>query len=159
MLCASRRANCYFATSRVLYRFEKILRFDFLRTIDDFKNERKRIFVISRRLCSRKLPNALKNAFLKGGESRGRARVRLMRRTSIIMRDWRVRIWRTYRAALDREGCDGESASGGGSGMQDTVKLPAESPIPVGVAGWNGLCPLRALGPPASRVFVLSPCL
>jgi len=31
--------------------------------------------------------------------------------------------------------------------MQDTVKLPAESPIPGGVGGRrNGLCPLGALG-------------
>lgn len=52
-----------------------------------------------------------------------------------------------------------EGRGGGGSGMQDTVKLPAESPIPVWVDGWNGLCPLRALGPPSNRVFVLSPCL
>lgn len=35
----------------------------------------------------------------------------------------------------------------GGSEMQDTVKLPTESPIPGGVGGRrNGLCPLRALG-------------
>lgn len=48
----------------------------------------------------------------------------------------------------------------GSSGMQDTVKLPAESPIPRGVGGRrNGLCPLRALGPLSRRVFVLSPCL
>lgn len=58
-----------------------------------------------------------------------------------------------------REGSGRGEGRGGGSGMQDTVKLPAESPIPVWVDGWNGLCPLRALGPPSNRVFVLSPCL
>lgn len=31
--------------------------------------------------------------------------------------------------------------------MQDTVKLPAESPMPGGMGGRrNGLCPLRAVG-------------
>lgn len=40
-----------------------------------------------------------------------------------------------------------EGGGEGSSGMQDTVKLPAESPIPRGVGGRrNGLCPLRALG-------------
>lgn len=65
--------------------------------------------------------------------------------------------WRLWTESGPRGVAEGRG--GGGSGMQDTVKLPAESPIPVWVDGWNGLCPLRALGPPSNRVFVLSPCL
>jgi len=47
--------------------------------------------------------------------------------------------WRS--ATVEERGAEGSSE------MQDTVKLPAESPIPRGVGGRrNGLCPLRALG-------------
>lgn len=82
--------------------------------------------------------------------------------TPIIMQEWRVRIWRTYRGGFGPRVDLGEWQRGG-EGVAQGCKTPwnyqQSLPIPVWVDGWNGLCPLRALGPPSNRVFVLSPCL
>lgn len=51
------------------------------------------------------------------------------------------------RDATGRGGREGGSASG----MQDTVKLPAESPIPGGV-GWTAERTLSTLRPPGTAV-------
>lgn len=76
--------------------------------------------------------------------------VRSIQKSPIIVRVYQanaVNVSRYRERFAWRSATVGRRGGEGSSGMQDTVKLPAESPIPRGVGGRrNGLCPLRALG-------------